>query len=73
MTATDTQHNTRLESLQGRMLDLDSHLMIPMDRFAPAFGTFGRVVGPVAKALIQRFSKDAEKWAAEQHEVPVTA
>jgi predicted TIM-barrel fold metal-dependent hydrolase len=59
------------DSLRGRILDLDSHLMIPMDRFASAFGTFGRVVGPVASALIRRFSKDAEKWEQDQHEVPV--
>jgi predicted TIM-barrel fold metal-dependent hydrolase len=71
VTITNQRGDTRIESLRGRILDLDSHLMIPIDRFGPAFGSFGRVVGPVAKTLIQRFSKDAEKWAAEQHEVPI--
>jgi predicted TIM-barrel fold metal-dependent hydrolase len=71
---TDTQTHalsgTVLESLRGELLDLDSHLMVPMDRFPKAFGTFGKVVGPVATSLIKRFSKDAAKWEADQHEVP---
>jgi predicted TIM-barrel fold metal-dependent hydrolase len=41
-----------LDRLHGQILDLDSHLMIPADRFGRAFGKFGAVVGPLAKRFL---------------------
>jgi predicted TIM-barrel fold metal-dependent hydrolase len=37
--------------LRGRIVDLDSHLMIPPRRFREAFGNVGKVAGPVAGVL----------------------
>jgi len=59
-----------LEGVWGRIMDLDSHLMVPYRRFGTALGTTGRLVGPITSRLLRR-NPEAAKSGDPIEEAPV--